>query len=219
MQALTAERSRLEQNERGINTQVKDLTTSISQMESIKRKLGPVEERLEVGERVRDVIRDTRDRLVPLCRENIAQACAEHFRNMISDEFRDFSVEFDEDVQPMLRGPSGEMIAVTTLSGAQKRAFGLAFTLAIANASGSESPIVIDTPVGNMDSVYRKRILSYLAKSSPGQLIFLSHDEEISREYAHDLDPWVAERYLVDFAGQRGGSGVSTPNKGAYFTR
>lgn len=216
---LTGEKASLETVERGDTDRLKNLTTSLRQMEERQDKRGPVERRLEVAERIRDVIRDTREQLVPLCRTAIAKACTAHFTEMISDEYRHFEVDFDDEQQPFLRGPGGETVPVGGMSGAQKRAFGLAFTLAIAEASGEESPIVIDTPVGNMDGEYRMRVLRHLAKRAPGQLIFLSHDEEISREYARELDTYVAEKYLVSFTQIGEGAGRSVPRQGSYFTR
>ena len=165
------------------------------------------------------MIRDTRERLPLLCRAAIAESCTQHFSMMISDEYRRFRVEFDDQQQPILKGPNGEVVSVGGMSGAQKRAFGLAFTLAIVETSGEECPIVIDTPVGNMDSEYRMRVLRYLAKTAPGQLIFLSHNEEISREYSRELETYVAEKYLVDFTKLGEGVGRSTAYRGEYFDR
>lgn len=218
-QKLADEKAQLDGVERGLTSQLGDLSAAIRQMEERQTKREPAEQRLEVAERVRDVIRATREQLVPLCRSAIASACTEHFSAMISDEYRKFTVDFDDQQQPLLRGPNGELVAVAGMSGAQKRAFGLAFTLAVAESSGEECPIVIDTPVGNMDAEYRMRILKYLAKKAPGQLIFLSHDEEISREYASEIEPAVAAKYFVEFQQIREGAGVSTPKPGRYFTR
>lgn len=218
-QGFSNEKARLDTEERGLVAQLQDLAAAIRQMEERQTRRGPAEQKLEVAERVRSVFRDTRERLIPLCRSAIAEACTEHFSQMISVEYRKFRVDFDEQQQPILRGPSGEVVPVGGMSGAQKRAFGLAFTLAVAEASGEECPIVIDTPVGNMDADYRMRILKYLARQAPGQLIFLSHDEEISREYARELETYVAEKYLIEFTPMREGAGISTPRMGRYFSR
>jgi DNA sulfur modification protein DndD len=138
---------------------------------------------------------------------------------MVSAEYQRHKVEFDGDYQPMLTLPKSPPIYITTLSGAQKRAFGLAFTLAIAQVSGEDAPLVIDTPVGNMDSEYRIRILTYLAKTAPGQVFFLSHDEEISQEYAQALKPYILAQYLISFEAIGDGAGVSNVIPDSYFDR
>jgi DNA sulfur modification protein DndD len=103
------------------------------------------------------------------------------------------------------------------MSGAQKRAFGLAFTLAVADVAGTEAPIVIDTPVGNMDSQYRARVLKYVAEAAHGQVIFLSHDEEIYGPYVDALKSRTLQRNLVTFEEVEDGAGVSKVIEGRYF--
>lgn len=208
----------LETEARGLQAQLGDLRASIGKMEGIQRKVGPVVDRVELAERMRNVIRETRDQLVPLCKSSLEESCTKHLREMISGEYRRFRVEFDTDLQPALVGANGHRVYIMTLSGAQKRAFGLAFTLAVAEISGMEAPLVIDTPVGNMDSEYRRRILTYLAKSAPGQVIFLSHDEEIYGDYVRALQPYMRQKYLVKFEPAGDGIGYSTVAEDQYFT-
>jgi DNA sulfur modification protein DndD len=214
---LNSKKSELEIREQGYTNELADLKAAIAQMEGLKQRRGPEENRIELAERVREVLRELEEKLKPLCEKSLAEACTKHFREMISSEYRNHRVSFDQDAQPMLTIANAEPVYVTTLSGAQKRAFGLAFTLAIAEVSGQDAPIVIDTPVGSMDSEFRKRILKYLAKSAPGQLFFLSHDEEIYGEYVRELDPYVAKKFLVNFRPIGEGIGESTIQPDKYF--
>jgi DNA sulfur modification protein DndD len=213
---LSGRKSNLDARLKGHQSELKDLQAAIGQMESVKRKLDPVEAKLDVAERVRSLIGDVRDDLIPLCKKSLEESCTKHFKAMISAEYRKYRVEFDQDLQPLLSG-GPTPIYVTTLSGAQKRAFGLAFTLAVAEVSGEEAPLVIDTPVGNADSEYRGRMLEYLASSAPGQVIFLSHDEEIYGPYAEILKPYLLKSYLVSFTPVSDGAGVSSVVDDAYF--
>jgi DNA sulfur modification protein DndD len=83
--------------------------------------------------------------------------------------------------------------------------------------SGEKAPIVIDTPVGNMDSRYRDRVLRYVSEAAAGQVIFLSHDEEINRVYKERLDDRVVKTMLVTFEAVEEGSGVSRVVDDKYF--
>ncbi len=217
MGELNSRKSELEIREQGFTNEMADLKAAIAQMEGLKQRRGPEESRIELAERVREVLRELEEKLKPLCEKSLAEACTRHFREMISSEYHNHNVMFDQDAQPMLTTPSSEPVYVTTLSGAQKRAFGLAFTLAIAEVSGQEAPIVIDTPVGSMDSEFRKRILKYLAKSAPGQLFFLSHDEEIYGEYTRELEPYISRKFLVNFRSTGEGVGESSIQIDKYF--
>ena len=216
---LNSRKASLETLEEGYTKEIGDLRAAVGQMEAKKQKRGPEESRIDQAQRVREVLQEVQGQLRPLCIRALEERCTAHFREMISGEYRNHSIEFDKDNQPRLFNGTNEHIYVTTLSGAQKRAFGLAFTLAIAEVSGQEAPLVIDTPVGNMDSDFRKRILRYLAQAAPGQLIFLSHDEEIYGEFTKALEPNVSKKYLINFQQVRDGTGISLLEEGKYFQK
>lgn len=209
--------STLEYKERGLRAKAQDLKAAIRQMEQKQTLADPVREKLDVAYRVRAAIEDSKERLIPLCRTSLEDRCTFHFSQMISDEYRRHRVSFDEESEPRLEVGDETPIYVSSLSGAQKRAFGLAFTLAIADISGQAAPIVIDTPVGNMDSKYRYRVLRHVAENAPGQVIFLSHDEEISSTYEKQLDHKIIKKFLVEFAPVEDGAGISTVHEDKYF--
>jgi DNA sulfur modification protein DndD len=206
-----------EHRERGEHQAIQDLRAAIGQMESRKEAQNPIQAKLEVAQRLRSLVDDAKDRLVPLCRDALEERCTIHFREMISDEYRGFKARFESDSEPWLEGPKGQQVLVSMMSGAQKRAFGLAFTLAVADVAGREAPIVVDTPVGNMDSDYRTRVLKYVAEAAPGQVIFLSHNEEIYGRYVETLRPKIAQQCLVLFEPVEDGAGVSRIVEGRYF--
>jgi len=196
---------------------IQDLRAAIAQMEAKKEAQDPIQAKLEVAQRLRSLADDAKDRLVTLCRDALEERCTIHFRAMISGEYRGFKARFESGSQPSLEGPKGQQILVSTMSGAQKRAFGLAFTLAVADVAGREAPIVVDTPVGNMDSDYRTRVLEYVAKAAPGQVIFLSHNEEIYGPYVESLKPKILQQCLVKFEMVEDGAGISSVVEGEYF--
>jgi DNA sulfur modification protein DndD len=217
IQQLTSRKSSLDTADKGHRSELADVKAAIGQMEQLQRQMGPVAQRLEIAERVREVIDDGVDELAKACKDALERACTKHFRHMITSEYQRHAVSFDDEQQPVLRLGKAEPVYVSTLSGAQKRVFGLAFTLAVADVSGETLPLVIDTPVGNLDSEYRTRILEYLAQTAAGQVIFLSHDEEISAEYVDVLKPYLLQKYLVNFEAISDGSGVSTIEADRYF--
>lgn len=209
--------SGLEHRERGIQQEINDLRGAIGQMEGRQEKANPVQQKLDVAQRVRDLVDDAKDQLVELCKVALEERCTKHFHAMISDEYLQFRARFEADSEPWLEGPGGQQILISSMSGAQKRAFGLAFSLAVADVSGTEAPIVIDTPVGNMDSKYRARVLKYVAEAAPGQVIILSHDEEVSGHYVEQIRPRIRKQFLVEFGQVIEGSGVSTVLEDRYF--
>jgi len=207
----------LETQEKGLQKSISDVRGAIGQMEAKREAGSPIQEKLEVAQRIRALVDDAKDRLIPLVLETLESRCSEHFAGMISGEYSQFKTRFEPDSEPWLEGPAGQQVWVSSLSGAQKRAFGLAFTLAVAEVAQSEAPIVIDTPVGNMDSVYRARVLQYVSEIAPGQVILLSHDKEIDSDFAKVIDKRVRKKFLVEFTPVEDGAGISSVNEDQYF--
>ncbi len=206
-----------EHRERGIQSEINDLRGAIGQMEGRQEKVNPVQQKLDIAQRVRSLVDDAKEQLISLCKDALEERCTAHFRAMISDEYVRFKARFEADSEPWIEGPSGQQVLISSMSGAQKRAFGLAFSLAVADVSGTEAPIVIDTPVGNMDSNYRAKVLRYVAEAAPGQVIILSHDEEVSDIYVDQIKSKIRKQFLVEFEQVAEGSGSSTVYEDRYF--
>jgi hypothetical protein len=68
-----------------------------------------------------------------------------------------------------------------------------------------------------MDSRYRDRVLRYVSEAAKGQVIFLSHDEEINRVYKDKLEDRIVKTMLVKFDSVEEGSGVSRVVENQYF--
>jgi DNA sulfur modification protein DndD len=57
----------------------------------------------------------------------------------------------------------------------------------------------------------------YISEAAPGQVIFLSHNEEIYGQYAKALSPKIRKQFLVTFDSVQDGAGVSTVRDDKYF--
>lgn len=202
---------------RGLQEDIANLRATIGQMETRQQAVDPVQQKLDVASKVRAIVEEAKEQLIPLCKVELEDRCTKHFQSMISKEYTKFSAKFALDSEPWLESVTGDRILISSMSGAQKRAFGLAFTLAVADVSQQAAPIVIDTPVGNMDSEYRSRILKYVMEAAPGQVIILSHNEEVYGRYKDAISPRIAKTFLVEFSPLGEGFGVSSVIDNEYF--
>ena len=110
----------------------------------------------------------------------------------------------------------GDHALLEMLSGFEKRSFGIAFSLALAEITRRRIPLVIDTPLGNADSEYRPRTLQALKNVELDQVIILTHDEEVTPVLAETIKSATSQTFLVEFQGRAIGSVVQS---GAYFGR
>lgn len=99
-------------------------------------------------------------------------------------------VLFDRHEQPLtperLSAGERQLLAVATIWG-------------IARAAGRQLPVVIDTPLGRLDSVHRNRLVERYFPAASHQVLLLSTDEEIDQEQYDKLKSSVGRSYLLRF--------------------
>lgn len=83
------------------------------------------------------------------------------------------------------------------LSKGERQIFILSLYWAIIKISGQQIPFIIDTPYARIDARHRKQISEKFFPNISGQVIILSTDEEINREYYKILKPFIANEYLL----------------------
>ena len=92
--------------------------------------------------------------------------------------------------------------------------YALSLLWALAKASGRELPIVIDTPVGRLDTTNRRTLFEKYLPCAGHQVIVLCTDTEIDIEWARRLQPHVARQYHLDYDS---GSDSVTIRPGYFF--
>ena len=79
---------------------------------------------------------------------------------------------------------------------------------ALARASNKTSPTIIDTPLGRLDSKHRLNLVDKYFPNASHQVILLSTDEEINKNYLSKMKNSIAKSYLVNFDTKENGSKV-----------
>ena len=88
-------------------------------------------------------------------------------------------------------------IDLNTLSKGERQIFILALYWAIIQISGKHIPFVIDTPYARIDASHREAISSKFFTNISSQVIILSTDEEITKEYYRIIKPYISKEYLL----------------------
>ncbi|MEP6878778.1 MAG: hypothetical protein ABI865_07995, partial [Nitrosospira sp.] len=88
----------------------------------------------------------------------------------------------------------------------------------LAEISGIDAPMVVDTPLGRLDSIHRANILKYWTSDKKRQVILLSQDKEIDQSTYMILEPHVGKTYLLQHSEEiDSGVGRTVAAKDKYF--
>jgi DNA sulfur modification protein DndD len=121
------------------------------------------------------------------------------YRRLLKAEDPVCEIDIDTDTwQIRLSGEDGRVLEKRVFSAGMKEMYALSLLWALSKASGKELPIVIDTPVGRLDTTNRRALFERYLPVAGHQVIVLSTDTEVDVEWASRLEPFIARQYRLD---------------------
>lgn len=112
-----------------------------------------------------------------------------HLRIQIDPVSFDVSLIDDQDVT----------LRKSELSAGEKQIFAIAILEALARTSGRSLPVVIDTPLGRLDSIHRQKLVENYFPKTSHQVIILSTDTEIDHEFYNGLQDSISHAYHLRY--------------------
>ena len=85
------------------------------------------------------------------------------------------------------------------LSSGEKQLFAISVLWALAKSSGRELPVIIDTPLGRLDSEHRINLVKHYFPKAAHQVIILSTDTEVDKGLFNELKPSVSHCYHLKY--------------------
>ncbi|WP_217525506.1 DNA sulfur modification protein DndD [Vibrio metschnikovii] len=101
------------------------------------------------------------------------------------------------------------------MSAGEKQIYAISILEALGRTSGRKLPIIIDTPLGRLDSHHRDKLVENYFPTASHQVVILSTDTEIDRNYTNLIQDDIARTYEIYFDGKTKSSTV----KEGYFWR
>ncbi|MEW9502605.1 DNA sulfur modification protein DndD [Jeotgalibacillus marinus] len=115
-----------------------------------------------------------------------------------TNEFK--SIEFDKSTYSIrLFNDRGQEISVYDRSAGEMQLISSSFIWALIKLSELDLPIVIDTPLGRLDSIHRNHLVKHYYTELSKQVIILSTDTEVTQEYVNLMEKSSAKQYLLDY--------------------
>jgi DNA sulfur modification protein DndD len=92
-----------------------------------------------------------------------------------------------------------QLIPKNSLSAGEKQIYAIALLWALRDISNRPLPVIIDTPLGRLDSDHRQQIVENYFPFASHQVILLSTDTEIDQTYFAALEPAISHCYHLRY--------------------
>lgn len=175
-----------------------------------QRQKALIEERL-------DQARDVRDKTVTI--EKLQPALAEYRKRLTEAKIATLQSEVTECYNRLARKSdfihrveidpqtfsvividrAGRSIPKEDLSSGEKQVFAIAMLWGMARTSGRPLPVVIDTPLGRLDSDHRRKLIHKYFPHAGHQVILLSTDTEVDMPLFRELRPFISHCYHLAY--------------------
>lgn len=215
---IDALENRLRSDEReviGVEAQVKNQRARYEKEVKRRDETSPVRSLLNKSERVRNVIEEIVPLLFPLKVGALAESMTRVYKQL-AHKNQVSKILIDNDGTTTILGKTGKEITFDRSAG-ENQIFATALIAGLAEVSGVNSPMVVDTPLGRLDSVHRQNIFQFWISDSKRQVILLSQDEEIDSQFYERIKDNVSVTYLLEHTDVGEGVGRTTVKEGTYF--
>jgi len=175
----------------------------------------PVRELLGKSERVRAVIDQVIPALFPLKVKALQTAMTRVYKQLAHKGQVD-KIVIENDGTTHILGKTGKEISFDRSAG-ENQIFATALIAGLAEVSGVKAPLVVDTPLGRLDSKHRERIFEFWIGNANRQVILLSQDKEIDPDFYERIHKHVCATYLLEHMDVGDSIGRTTVKVGEYF--
>lgn len=189
------------------NMRAKSIANELSAIERKKNSLLKAQEaedeekvRLELVGKVQKALGDYSERMT--------QAKVEQLRELVAGCFNSLSRKGDLlkkiEIDPLsfavtLYDRYGNCLPKDELSSGEKQMYAVAMLWGLAIASGRSLPVIIDTPLGRLDSDHRRSLIKNYFPKASSQVIILSTDTEVDKEWYSELSPYISHCYHMQY--------------------
>ncbi len=210
----TADLAVIDERVKQLNNELDDVNRRLSREtdEVAGRAKGLVN--LQRASEIQLVLDEYRARLLRHKVEQLETAISECF-NVLSrkkDALRTIRID-PVDFSVRLQDRNQRVLAKSELSAGEKQIYAVAVLWGLSKISGRPLPLIVDTPLARLDSDHRRLLAEHYFPQASHQVIVLSTDTEIDRQYFDLLRNHVGRSYRLDYSVQGNGTVI----KEGYF--
>ncbi len=125
---------------------------------------------------------------------------ARAIRKLARKDDHHFSVSIDpRSFAVTLKDSDGNTVNRQELSAGEKQIYAIAMLEALGRTTGRNLPVIIDTPLGRLDSKHRDNLIHNYFPTASHQVIILSTDTEVDEDFFNSLQDEISHGYEIHF--------------------
>lgn len=209
VEALTRLRAKKEKQEAALDSLLSEAGTARFKLEKAESRLERANEALEAGEGVDDRIKlalRTRRAFQDYARKlrarkvrAFADSVLTRFNELCRKERLLDAVDVDPESFAITLHRDSQAFGRSELSAGEKQLFAVSALWALREVSEASMPVVVDTPLGRLDSEHRLAMVRTFLPHVSHQVILLATDTEVDQALAAEIAPAVSHGYNMDF--------------------
>ena len=208
---LKERRTELEDKIEKFRNDVATCTKRLTEISALVETADNARRQLDLSRKIRLVIQNYVDRLTQRKASTLQENTEEMIHKLIRKEDLVSRLEINpKDFSVTLYGREGAKLKKGDLSAGEKEIYAICLLWGLAKTSGRELPIIIDTPLSRLDSDHRRAIVEKYYPAAGSQVIILSTDTEVDKQYYQLLFPSVEKSFLLDYDPIQGKTKVIT---------
>ncbi|WP_457644081.1 DNA sulfur modification protein DndD [Persephonella sp.] len=178
-----------EEKIKGLDKEISKLKKTISQKHKNKRVIELIHKSQNVLSKFK---REFIKRKISILKREILEALSKLERK------EEFIVDLEinsETFEITLYGKNREIIPLDRLSAGERQIFAISFLWGLTKTSGKSLPVIIDTPLGRLDSEHRDNLAKNYFPNISHQVILLSTDTEIDKHLYSLMEEHISHTY------------------------
>lgn len=206
--ASESELAAVDERIRRLNGQVEQATERLRK--ALERELAQFKEgdgerrKLERAQQAAEVLGAFRLRVLEDNIKRVENAVLESFQHLVRKPGLVHRLSIDKETFDVeLRNEKGLVVKRDDLSAGEKQLLAISILWGLAKTAGIPMPVVVDTPLGRLDSQHRLKLIEHYFPQASHQVLLLSTDEEIRQQRLEDLEPFLSRSYLLAYDDQQ----------------
>lgn len=210
--ALSEAKGRLQEQIRLADEEISQIELQLAEADRQRKKAwqqlasaGDTDLRVERAAKVQVILDEYLEQITAAKTEELEKMVAHFFNLLCRKDLLIREVKIDPKRHTVtLYSDNRAEIPKSSLSAGERQLYAMSLLWALRSVSGRMLPIIIDTPMGRLDSDHRRMLLTEFFPNAAHQIILLSTDTEISAEAYELLRPSISHAFMLEYDEEQG---------------